>query len=129
MPNSYVRSLRLEEDLTPSVSTLPPKSVNALVNDLLHLFFSDEQVRAKLINYDSRFSGYRAPLVDFTQQVDQKLPPPASPSKILLSEAGKKAVDQIKDLELSPGPVEKPRESVEKPTEKNYSIMDSILPG
>lgn len=58
---SRTRAIRLDPKLEKPLATLPSRSVNALVNTLLLLFFSDAAVREKVIHRDRRFS--RTPLV------------------------------------------------------------------
>lgn len=133
MSSNYTRSYRLDEDLIAPMTTLPPKSANALMNHLLHIYFSDEDLRKKVADIDMRFTGFNGPIVKFYDT-----PPHPRPEKVSSPKPASETHESksapvtppkpAKSENLPPSPPVNPQ-PVEKAVEKSYDLIDSILPG
>lgn len=55
MAKTVTRSLRIDEELKDSLDSLPEGTVNTLVNELLTLFFENDDVQKMVILRDDRF--------------------------------------------------------------------------
>lgn len=133
MSSNYTRSHRLDEDLIAPMTTLPPKSANALMNHLLHIYFSDEGLRKKVAEIDMRFTGFNGPIVKFGNtpprpQLEKVLSPKQAPEHHESKPAPVIPPKPVKSENLPPPPPVNPQ-PVEKSVEKSYDLIDSILPG
>lgn len=62
MRNSVNRSVRIDLDLP--TDTLPPRTLNRLINSLLRMYFSDPTVLKTANSYDTRLLHYTPPEVE-----------------------------------------------------------------
>lgn len=98
---SYSRSLRLDGSLEPAITALPRGTVNSLMNNLLRLFFEDQEVQKKVAAIDGRL----------------QIKIPRKRAKV--SSIAKEGITV---------PVDKPVQTVDKPEAETYSLLDSLLP-
>jgi hypothetical protein len=109
------------------METLPPNSVNALINGLLFLFFTDAEVRTKMGDVDGRFVHYEpAELktdVPAVAQKPAKAPQPSPPPQE--SKPAPLPIAQSPAREK----VEKPVDSVEKKQPAETGLLDSLRLG
>lgn len=142
MARTVIRSLRIDEDLKDNLDRLPDGTVNTLVNELLELFFEDDNIQKMVVLRDNRFDPDNwKPVAEVSAESADTEPQPTKPNlEPTISEPVKvPTVDEVMGAvgggelveEEVPivGPMEtivdKPGETVDKP--KSDKTLDDLF--